>query len=232
MLHPADTPDVAATPGPLDLVRRVMQHNLHPEADLHPSWLPPNWPAHRRAAGRLGEGGRAVLAAQLRARMPHAAPSEGDYRFESRRKRLVLLDGAALRRMAAYLGLGVHLPLVRARGGAGPALRRHASHYDADAVDFLLGRLPEADALRMDLEGLRRRPSTAARTVLDRGYRLLCAAVAHEGDAVLQRLHHKLPRRIALLPLPALAPVQLRQVDELMLSCIVPERLARWDWLF
>ena len=35
--------------GPLGLMRLVLRFNLHPEAGLHPSWLPPDWPANARA---------------------------------------------------------------------------------------------------------------------------------------------------------------------------------------
>jgi type III secretion protein K len=49
---------------------------------------------------------------------------------------------------------------------------------------------------------------------------------------VLRRLQHKLPRRISGFRVPQLAPPQARQLHELMLSCIVPERLPQWDWLF
>jgi len=31
---------------------------------------------------------------------------------------------------------------------------------------------------------------------------------------------------------PVLAARQKQQLRELVLACIVPERLARWDWLF
>jgi type III secretion protein K len=67
---------------------------------------------------------------------------------------------------------------------------------------------------------------------MDRGYRLLLAALSSEGETAVQRLQRKLPRRVADLELPRLSTRQHDQLGELMLSCIVPERLARWDWLF
>lgn len=220
-----------AAPGPMDLVRLVMRFNLHPEIDLHPSWLPANWPARHRAPARLGEAGRAVLANQLRrGQMPGSGT--GDYNFDARLKRVVLLDAAALRRLAAYLGFCVHLPLFRLRGGAGVQIRRQARRFDADAVDFVLDRVPQLTELRMDNAALLQRPMATGRVVIDRGYRLLLGAAAGEGDAVLQRLRHKLPRRISHLGVPLLQRHQAQQLNELMLSCIVPERLPQWDWLF
>jgi len=220
-----------AAPSPMDLVRLVVRFNLHPEAGLHPSWLPANWPARHRSPARLGEAGRAVLAAQLR-RAQAPAGGMADYNFDSRLKRLALLDADALRRLAAYLGFCVHQPLFRLRGGAGAQIRRQARRFDADAVDFVLDRVPQLTALRMDGSVLQQRPMAAGRVVVSRGYRLLLGAAASEGEAVLQRLRHKLPRRVSALGAAALQPRQAQQLHELMLSCIVPERLPQWDWLF
>ena len=38
----------APPPGPRDLLRLVVSHNLDPHLGLHPSWLPPHWPARYR----------------------------------------------------------------------------------------------------------------------------------------------------------------------------------------
>jgi type III secretion protein K len=233
----------AAMPGPMDLVRLVMRFNLHPEADLHPSWLPANWPVRHRSVARMGPAGRAVLAELLRRQQvqphaqplaqPHAQPhAAADYNFDSRLKRLALLDAASLRRLAAYLGFCAHLPLFKLRGGAGLQIRRQARRLDRDAVDFVLDRVPQLTELRMDSAMVQQRPIATGRVVLDRGYRLLLGAAAAEGELVLQRLKYKLPRRIAALSVPVFEPRQALQLNELMLSCIVPERLPQWDWLF
>jgi len=236
MAAPTTTPPpAAAMPGPMDLVRLVMRFNLHPEADLHPSWLPANWPARHRSVARMGPAGRAVLAELLRRgqapghAQPHAA---ADYNFDSRLKRLALLDAASLRRLAAYLGFCAHLSLFKVRGGAGLQIRRQARRFDRDAVDFVLDRVPQLTELRMDSAVVQQRPIATGRVVLDRGYRLLLGAAASEGDLVLHRLKHKLPRRISALSVPSFEPRQALQLNELMLSCIVPERLPQWDWLF
>jgi type III secretion protein K len=219
------------TPGPMDLVRLVTRFNLHPEADLHPSWLPATWPVRHRVPARYGPAGRAVLAELLRRR--HAGAGAGpDFHFDSRLKRLALLDAPSLRRLAVYVGFSVHLPLFRQRGGAGAQLRRQARRFDEDAVDFVLDRVPRLSELQMDHQPLLQRPVSTGRVVVQRGYRLLLGAAAPEGEAVLRRLQHKLPRRVSAAGVPALQPRQLQQLHELMLLCIVPERLPQWDWLF
>jgi len=219
----------AATP----LLRLVVQHNLHPEATLHPSWLPPTWPARHRVALRgLQPGARSVLADVLRRQGVLA--SDPDYHFDSRRKRLLLLDPPALRRLAFYASLCAHAPLLRLprRDPVGKQLRRQARRYDADAVDFVLERAPRLSEIHMSAQAFNERPWSCGRVLVERGARLLLALGASEGEGVLERLRRKLPRRFSALEVPRLAPRQILQLDELMLSCIVPERLVRWDWLF
>ena len=231
----AATPSPAvAQPGPMDLVRLVTRFNLHPESGLHPSWLPATWPARHRVPSRYGPAGRAVLAELLQRRQagPAGGASGLDFQFDSRLKRLVLMDAATLRRLGAYVGFSVHLPLFKQRGGAGAQLRRQARRYDDDAVDFMLDRVPHLSELQMDHQPLLQRPLCAGRVAVQRGHRLLLAAAAPEGETVLRRLQHKLPRRVSELGVPVLQPRQLQQLHELMLLCIVPERLPQWDWLF
>jgi type III secretion protein K len=216
----------------MSLLRFVLQHNLHPEATLHPSWLPADWPArHRAAMRRLKPTAQAVLGEVLRQR--GVAAAEPDYHFDSRLKRLLLLDAASLRRLAFYTSLCAHAPLLRPRRDAVSAqMRRQARRIDADAVEFVLDRAPRLSELQMSAQTLQERPSSCGRVLAERGYRLLLAVLAPEGQAVVQRLRYKLPRRVAALQIPQLSPRQVDQLNELMLSCIVPERLAPWDWLF
>jgi type III secretion protein K len=228
--------NAAVAPGvdrPLALMRLVLRFNLHPQASLHPSWLPADWPVHARARlARLGPEAQAVLRDTLLRLgvLPAAAP---DHAFDSPVKRLLLLDAPALRRVAWYASLCVHAPLMRSRRNVlAAALRRQARRLDADAAEFVLERAPQASELQMSVQAFRRGPEGCGRVVADRGYRLLAALVAGEGEGATARLARMLPRRAATLPVPALAPRQEQQLRELVLACIVPERLPRWDWLF
>ena len=224
---------LAPAPGmPLGLVRHVLRLNLEPETGLHPSWLPADWPAHLRARlGRLGPRARATLGDVL-AQQGVLAPAPG-YDFDSRIKRLLLLDPSSLRRLAFTTSLCAHAPLLRPRrGGLALLLRRQARRIDPGALDFVLERAPELTAFQMSAHPLKERPAGCGRLLVDRGYRLLLAVLAAEGEAAVQRCQRMLPRRVATLEVPALAPRQKDQLAELMLGCIVPERLAQWDWLF
>ena len=218
---------VAVTQGPLDFLRLVMRYNLHPHIDLHPSWLPAGWPVQYRHIARFGPAGQSVLADLLGPQ----GRTMADYRFESRLKRLALLDAASLRRLAMYVGLGAHLPLLRQRGVAGSELLRQARRYDAGVMPFAFDRMPALPALRMNGRALQEQPAAAGRLLIHRGYRLLLGALAPEGEEVVRRVRWKFPRRLADLSVPRLESGQLRQLSELMLLCIVPERLSQWDWL-
>ena len=212
------------------IVRLAMRLHLHPEDELHPSWLPPQWPQRHRRPAALGPGGRAVLGELLRGR--DGLGREPDYRFESRVKRLALVDGPSLRLLAALTGWCAHAPQLLQRGPVGVQLRRQAARYGDDVEDFVRERVPRLTALRLDPQPLEQHPWGGGRTVVGRGYRLLLGTVAAEGADTLERVRRKLPHRVSKLRLPTLNAVQRAQVEELMLLCIVPERLPQWDWLF
>ena len=212
-----------------DLIRLVMQHNLHPELDLHPSWLPADWPLRHRHVGRLGPGGRQVLSDLLR--RDGGAASELRFNFDPPLSRLALVDGPSLRRLAVYTGLCAHKALLRQRG-VGAHLRRQARRFDADADEFVTDRLPQLSEIRMNATAVQARPHAAGRIVVDRGYRLLLGMLAGEGEPVVQRIQRKLPRRVAALSVPALNDHQASQLREVVLQCLIPERVPQWDWLF
>lgn len=219
------------------LMHLVMQHNLHPEAGRHASWWPATWPPRHRQVARLGEGGREVLAELLR--HDDAAATTPRYNFEAPLARLALIDGASLRRLAAYLGLCAHQALLRQRG-LGPVLRRQARRLDDDAPEFVLRRMPQLPELRISATRLQQHPSGAGRLMFDRGYRLLLATLAassHDsgggaGDDIVARVQRKLPRRVAALDVPVLDAQRAAQLREVLLQCLIPERLPQWDWLF
>lgn len=214
---------------PRALMRLAVQRVLHPEGALHTSWLPPDWPLRHRHVARLNAAGRAVLADLLDA--DGAIGQVASYRFDSRFSRVALLDTAATRRLAAYVGACAHKALLQPRG-AGRALRRQVRRLDADADHFVIARAPLLDTLHLDPVPLQRRPCGTGRVMLDRGARLLLGALAGEDRRLVARVRRKLPRRLARHKLPVLSAAQVAQLQELALLCLIPERLAPWDWLF
>jgi type III secretion protein K len=222
-------PPVAAQGG-LDMLHLALREGLHPEEELHPSWLPPDWPLRHRAKAGFGPAGRAVLGQVLRDR--GLAGTDLDLQFDSQLKRLQLMDARSLRLLALYSGFAAHKPLFGLRGGLGNQVRRQALRVADDAVDFVLDRVPQLTHVHVDTQRLQDQPPSAGHVMVQRGYRLLTGVLLPEGAAVLQRVRLKLPQRLSRLRVPPLQPRQLDQLRELMLLCIVPERLPQWDWLF
>lgn len=213
----------------LRLLHQVIDFNLRPQRDAHPSWLPPEWPLRHRAPRGEVAGAGGVLAGSVRHAEPGAHAVE--YDFDLPLRRVALLDSIALRRLAAYCGFVVHRPAFKLRG-VGAELRRQARRYDADATHFVLQRAPRLDRFTMNTAALEARPHGAGRLIVHRGCRLLLAALASQGDAILRGAMRKLPRRVCDGRLPELDAAQRDQLCEVMLLCIVPERLPEWDWLF
>ena len=102
----------STAPTMMELARMVIRFNVRPELRIHPSWLPQEWPSKYRRPERLGAAGQAVLADMLRAR---TGGPQLEFNFDSRMRRVALLDLASLRRLAIYTGFCAHSALFRSR---------------------------------------------------------------------------------------------------------------------
>lgn len=216
----------------LRMAHALIRYNQRPDLTVHPSWLPADWPLVHRQPQRLGQRGGEVLAALLQRELP--APSSGfDVEFATPRKRLALLDGPALRRLAWYCGAALHKETLSERA-LRREMRRQSRRFGGGAEAYVDQRLPALSALHADSEPLRARPPAAGRIVWTRGLRVLLSLLTQDrGDAsTLARVRLKLPRRLAGLRLPPLQARQRRQLEEIVTLSIVPERLPQWDWLF
>ncbi|MGM9484831.1 SctK family type III secretion system sorting platform protein [Roseateles sp. NT4] len=210
----------------------TLRYNLRPASGLHLSWMPVDWPLAASSKLRsLSPRSEVLLGAALVQR--HVLPDAKRWEFESGLARLSLIDGASLRRLAFYMSLCAHASLMRARwSSVGSALRRQARRIDADAVEFVLERTPELVSLQMSEEQLRSNPRGIGRLMFDRGYRLLIGLATEIDEACAERVALKLPRRAVMLGAARLTAVQREDLGELVIACLVPERLAQWDWLF
>lgn len=215
--------------GPMDLVRLAIQFNLHPEQDFHPSWLPSDWPLAYRATQSYGPAAQALLGDYLR--RWGALDQFVEFNFDSRFRRLGLLDSDSLRRLAAYCGLCAHKSLFDVASTA-PHLHRFARRLDPDAAEFVMSRVPTLTGVALNSRPVRTHPYGTGSLMMDRGYRILLGVLAVEGDALLGRVLRKLPRRVAALKVPPFKSAQLSQLSELIFMCLIPERFPQWDWLF
>lgn len=248
-LAPAATalPDAALAHAIADLLQRPLAHR-------HPSWLPADWPPPLRRADRFGNAGAGVLAAPLSVAVDAAAQEQllTLLAGTDRLPRVVLMERSALRLLAIWVGLAVHKagfaierrmvpaqlaesiePLASRLAGATPrAMRRAARRIDAQAVAFLLKRVPDLGDVPMNLAPMRARPACAARLMAERGYRLLGGLLEAYGAPLLRVWRFKSPRRLAMLPPAELSRSQAAQLRELVLLNLIPERFPAWHWLF
>jgi len=208
----------------------LVDFNLHPERGLHVSWMPGSWPPGLRSLAGCGQAGHAVAATWLG--NAHRLDGPFDASFVSTRKRLALLDGRALRLVGWYCGVALHAPLMLHAQISRP-LRRQIRRFGPDADHYATRRLPSLTAARVRIDDPGRGQGVGVgRRVWWRGMRLLLALIALEGPDTLRRVQLKLPRRWASTALPSLTSVQARQIEELIVLSIVPERIPSWDWLF
>jgi type III secretion protein K len=213
----------------MSLHRLVCEFNLRPDSYVDRSWLPGDWPEIYCDQGRFGARARALLARQILATAGLA--QQFDFDFAAPEKRVALIAPEALRRLAEYCGLCIHKELLRERG-AGRILDAVVGAFGRDAVQFVMERTPYLRAVRAKGALLKEHPEIAENKIRERGYRLLLSFLSGSGAAVFGRFRLKLPKKVAELTLPALEVEQAQQVTELMLLCIIPERLGEWDWLF
>lgn len=211
------------------LYRLAVEFNLRPDRYIDPSWLPHDWPARYRDFAAFGERGRAVLARHLLAQ--NGLAERYVFGFGSLVARLALIERSALTTLAAYCGLMLH----RAWLQEAPNWRTHSVLVDAfgyNAMPFVLDRAPPFDAIGESLEPFRQTPRAAVDAIRQRGARLLLDFVAPEGDAIIERMRLKFARGVSEQPAYGLSPVHRQHLAELIFLCLIPERLAQWDWLF
>ncbi len=225
----ADTGVVAHQKGPMDLVRLAVRFNLHPEEGVHSSWLPADWPSGHRAVNRFGPSGRVLLGKYLR--QWGMLDQYIDFNFDSRRRRLALMDSSSLRILAAYCGLCAHKPLFE-MVATSHDMHRFARRIHHDAARFVIGRTPALTGLILSKRLAPKNPLGLGSLVMSRGYRMLLGVLATEGDAVVRQVMRKLPRRVSTLKVPIFRSPKLEQISELIFLCLVPERMPQWDWLF
>lgn len=215
--------------GPMDLARIGIRFNLHPEDDVHPSWLPASWPPGYRRVNQLGSAGKVMLGKYVR--QWGKLDEHIDFNFDSPRRRLALMDGRSLRILAAYCGLCVHKPLFELVATSHD-MHRLARRIHPDAARFVIGRTPALTGLVLSKRLAPNNPLALGSLVMSRGYRMLLGVLASEGSAIVRKVIRKLPRRVSALKIPSFRTAKLEQVSELIFLCLVPERMSEWDWLF
>ena len=202
-----------------------------PSRDIHPSWLPADWPLGHRRVARLNASGHEALSAWLRSTHTLPEVSECFTDAPSLAERLAWIDARDLRRLSLVCGFMAHRAQFERRDIA-PELWRQGRRLQPDLGDFALSRWPGSVALSMSERSLLQRPQAIGRLVVLRGYRLMLGCFAAEGDALLRRARLKFPRRASHDIVVPLTGARRAVYLELAHMCVIPERFPQWDWLF
>jgi hypothetical protein len=215
----------------------VQQFNLAPAAYVDPSWLPPEWLPQFERWGGVGGAMHPRTANALSHWLlrQHALAQAFDFDFSAADKRLALLDAAAFRKLARYLGLAIYARCLRGvveRSARGTLVQR----IGADAYDFVLRKAP---AVNLGGSAQRVDPASAdleAQLIATGGARLL-AALPCGAPAVRSRAQLKLPRpaRFGTADGSAVAAAsesEAAATRRVLISHFIPELVPQWAWLF
>jgi len=210
---------------PATLALAVCSFNARPQ--VHRSWFFETLPAIGPSPGPEVWRCHAAVTPAL---LFEAGPCF-DYDFRGRTKRLALLPADVLRRLTSMLGLWVHAKaLLQPR--LQPLREMLAKRVGAEDAAFVFSRLMQVRPPRVGVELDEARATRALVSVWRAGYAVLGGLLAGAGPAVLGRLRLKLPRRVAAAPAPPLLGSSAQRVKEVLLMCVLPERMPQWDWLF
>jgi len=216
---------------------RLVEFNLHPARFAHRSWFGSQpveptvngalWEAGGRAARRCEPGLSCWLLEEL------GLQGEMDWEMSELPKRIWLLEGPALERLALEVALCMHrewlVRIIDARH-----LRALNEKVDREAVRFAIQEVPEgAFHYKSALVSFERdAPLDLAAELKDHGARTLLALLLPAWRAVRARAELYFDRTKALGEVPPLEPAQSRRALELICDRLIPRRFPQWAWCF
>jgi YOP proteins translocation protein K (YscK) len=219
-----DIPAAAATSGRRAL--RLVEFNLHVARFAHRSWWGNAVPeGDWRAADRVEPQMSAWLLREV------GLEADMDWDLHEPQKRLWLLDGATLQRLAAELALAMHRQwLLQVIDGA--RLRGLADAVGEPALRFVVGELPQGSfhyqSPQVRLVGA---ATAELRTgLIEEGARTLIALLQPAWRAVRGRAQLHFERSRGLAAVPAFEPQHCKRALELICGWLIPRRFPEWAW--
>jgi YOP protein translocation protein YscK len=219
-----DTPAAASTSGRRAL--RLVEFNLHVARFAHRSWLEAvvpegGWSAAERVESQLSRW----LLREL------GLEADMDWDLHEPQKRLWLLDGSTLQRLAAELALAMHRQwLLQVIDGA--RLRSVADAVGEPAVRFVVGEVPEGSfhyqSPQVRLVGAA--PGELRSGLIEEGARTLVALLQPAWRAVRGRAQLHFDRSQDLAAVPAFEPPHCKRALELIGGWLIPRRFPEWAW--
>jgi hypothetical protein len=216
---------------------RLVEFNLHPARFAHRSWFealssePAVSEAIFEADGRVADRCESGLSCWLLEQL--GLQGQMDWQMSELPKRIWLLDGPALGRLALELALCMHrewlVRMIDARH-----LRALYEKVDREAVRFVIQEVPEGafhyESAVVSFE--RDAPLDLARELKDHGARTLLALLLPTWRAVRARAQLHFDRAKALGDAPPLEPAHSRRALELLCDRLIPRRFPQWAWCF
>jgi hypothetical protein len=219
-----DTPAAVATSGRRAL--RLVEFNLHVARFAHRSWwgdaVPEgDWSAADRVESRMS----AWLLREV------GLEADMDWELHEPQKRLWLLNGSTLQRLAAELALAMHRQwLLQIIDGA--RLRSLADAVGEPALRFVVGELPE-DSFHYQSPQVRLVGAATGELhtgLIEEGARTLIALLQPAWRAVRGRAQLHFDRGQDLASVPAFEPQHCKRALELICGWLIPRRFPEWAW--
>ena len=229
--------DAHAAPAAARRAVRLVEFNLHPARFAHRSWFGALSSERTVSEAIFAAGGRAAdrsepgLSCWLLEEL--GLQGEMDWEMSELPKRIWLLDGPALERLALEVALCMHREwLVRVIDAR--HLRALYEKVDREAVRFAIEAVPEgAFHYKSALVSFERdAPIDLAAELKDHGARTLFALLLPTWRAVRARAELYFDRAKALGDAPPLEPAHSRRALELLCDRLIPRRFPQWAWCF
>jgi len=206
------------------LAVRLMEFNVHVARFAHSSWLPdPSGRVDPRAEPRMSEW------------LLHELDLDRamDWEMSEPQKRLWLLDGPSLRRLAQELALAMHREwLLQVIDGA--RLRALKTSVDERAMRFVIEDVPAGQCHHRSPTVNLETDSSAdlGRKLEASGARTLMALLQPDWRAVRARAQLHFDRSQNLSDVTPLEGAHCDQALELIGTWLVPRRFPEWVWCF
>jgi len=216
---------------------RLVEFNLHPARFAHRSWFGSLSGERTVSEAIFAAGGQIARRCEpgLSGWLLQELGLQGEMDWEMRElpKRIWLLDGPALERLALEVALCMHrewlVRIIDARH-----LRALYEQIDREAVRFVMQEVPEgAFHYKSPLVSFERdAPIDLADELKDHGARTLLGLLLPTWRAVRVRATLHFDRAKALDNVPLLEPAHSRRALELVCDRLIPRRFPQWAWCF
>jgi hypothetical protein len=217
---------------------RLVEFNLHPARFAHRSWYGDRsgWQGLSEAifdaGGHVDDRAEPLVSNWLL--HEHGLQDAMDWEMDEPQKRLWLLDGASLERLALELALAMHREwLVRVIEGA--RLRALGAKVGGQALRFVVEEVPEgafhyqSPVVSFDLDP---QQGELGEELKEQGVRTLLALLDPTWRAVRGRAQLYFDRARELGEPPPLESEHCRRALELICGRLIPRRFPEWAWCF